>query len=184
MCRSAGQVFRRSRPIIYKHGGKLAASLGDTHISTNLTIRSVQAWYSSSLGPTMTAVQIYWLGNHEIEWGISLTAPVRTGVDEANRSMQLAITQREAVTDTARNLQIVSAAGSCQTKVLSQRVAHLLTRKNDPLPPSNIVAFTSTNKTTDEFQRRKHRCLYPVERGGRGAIPMRPRCIRVKSDRP
>ena len=56
--------------------------------------------------------------------------------------------------NTARNLQILACAGSGKTEVLAQRVAHLLTRHNDPLAPANIVAFTFTNKAADELRRR------------------------------
>ena len=56
--------------------------------------------------------------------------------------------------NTARNLQILACAGSGKTEVLAQRVAHLLTRHNNPLAPANIVAFTFTNKAADELRRR------------------------------
>ena len=68
--------------------------------------------------------------------------------------MQLTRFQREAITNRARNLQILACAGSGKTEVLAQRVAHVLTRQNDPLAPANIVAFTFTNKAADELRRR------------------------------
>ena len=60
--------------------------------------------------------------------------------------MQLTAAQQRAVTHTGRNLQIIACAGSGKTEVLAQRIAHLLTRSEDPLAPANIVAFTFTNK--------------------------------------
>ena len=68
--------------------------------------------------------------------------------------MQLTAAQQRAVTHTGRNLQIIACAGSGKTEVLAQRIAHLLTRSEDPLAPANIVAFTFTNKAAAELQER------------------------------
>ena len=68
--------------------------------------------------------------------------------------MQLTAAQQEAVTYTGRNLQIIACAGSGKTEVLARRIAHLLTRSEDPLAPANIVAFTFTNKAAAELQER------------------------------
>ena len=68
--------------------------------------------------------------------------------------MQLTAAQQQAVTHTGRNLQIIACAGSGKTEVLARRIAHLLTRSEDPLAPANIVAFTFTNKAAAELQER------------------------------
>ena len=68
--------------------------------------------------------------------------------------MQLTRFQRDAITNTARNLQILACAGSGKTEVLAHRVAHVLTRQNNPLAPANVVAFTFTNKAAAELRRR------------------------------
>ena len=68
--------------------------------------------------------------------------------------MQLTVAQQQAVIHTGRNLQIIACAGSGKTEVLAQRIAHLLTRPEDPLLPGNIIAFTFTNKAAGELQER------------------------------
>lgn len=68
--------------------------------------------------------------------------------------MRLTRSQQEAITDTARNLQILACAGSGKTEVLAHRVAHVLTRQHNPLAPANVVAFTFTNKAAAELRRR------------------------------
>ena len=68
--------------------------------------------------------------------------------------MLLTTTQQEAVSDPARNLQILACAGSGKTEVLAHRVAYVLTRAHNPLAPANVVAFTFTNKAAAELRRR------------------------------
>ena len=68
--------------------------------------------------------------------------------------MKLTASQQQAVTHSGRNLQIIACAGSGKTEVLAQRVAHLLTRMEEPLSPPNIVAFTFTNKAAAELRER------------------------------
>lgn len=48
-------------------------------------------------------------------------------------------------------MQIVAAAGSGKTEVISQRVADLLA---DNLPPESIVAFTFTERAAEELANR------------------------------
>ena len=76
------------------------------------------------------------------------------------RIMQLTDAQQQAVTHRGRNLQIIACAGSGKTEVLAQRIAHLLTRLEEPLAPHNIVAFTFTNKAAAELQERIVRRTY------------------------
>ena len=68
--------------------------------------------------------------------------------------MRLTGSQQQAVTYRGRNLQIIACAGSGKTEVLAQRVGHLLTRTEEPLQPTNIVAFTFTNKAAAELRER------------------------------
>ena len=84
----------------------------------------------------------------------ALFAGMMVGLEGVKGPMELTEFQREAVTNRARNLQILAGAGSGKTEVLAQRVAHLLTRQPDRLAPADIVAFTFTNKAADELRRR------------------------------
>ena len=62
-----------------------------------------------------------------------------------------------AVTHRGSHLQIIAAAGSGKTEVVSQRVADLLT---EGVPPWAIVAFTFTERAAEEL---KHRIAVRVE---------------------
>lgn len=68
--------------------------------------------------------------------------------------MELTAPQRAAIRYSGRNLQLIACAGSGKTEVVAQRIAHLLTRRRDRLKPSNIVAFTFTNKAAAELKER------------------------------
>ena len=69
--------------------------------------------------------------------------------------MQLTETQQRAVEYTGRNLQLIACAGSGKTEVVAQRIAHLLTKKDDTrLEPRNIIAFTFTDKAAAELKER------------------------------
>ena len=69
--------------------------------------------------------------------------------------MELTKSQKEAVTYSGRNLQLIACAGSGKTEVVAQRVAHLLTKKGKGrLEPRNIVAFTFTEKAAAELKDR------------------------------
>lgn len=67
--------------------------------------------------------------------------------------MKLTDIQRRAVEHDGRNLQLIACAGSSKTEVVARRVVHLLTPgRTGALVPGNIIAFTFTDKATDELK--------------------------------
>jgi DNA helicase II / ATP-dependent DNA helicase PcrA len=72
--------------------------------------------------------------------------------------MNYTSSQLEAINTVDSNLQIIACAGSGKTQVISARIVEILRSKREQgVVPSNIVAFTFTDKAAGELKDRIHR---------------------------
>ena len=83
--------------------------------------------------------------------------------------MKLTINQEKAINEIDNHLQIVACAGSGKTEVITRRIANILDKKTD-VDPSEIVAFTFTEKAAESMKKRilkvlteKDDCKYSQE---------------------
>src|SRR5258708_26116927 len=87
--------------------------------------------------------------------------------------------QREAVTATDGPLLILAGAGSGKTRVITFRIAHLISERG--VDPGQILAVTFTNKAASEMRERVLRLLSTLkaQRGAPLISTFHSLCVRI-----
>src|SRR5438477_6908258 len=95
---------------------------------------------------------------------MALTSPGPQSADHPDGQLELLAglnpVQREAVEHPGGPLLIVAGAGSGKTRVLTHRIAWLISEQH--VSPFGILAITFTNKAADEMKRRVAALVGPV----------------------
>ena len=76
-----------------------------------------------------------------------------------------------AVTASGINVVVTAGAGTGKTSLLIDRILHLLTRRDQPLSLTQIVAVTFTNKAASELKLRVRQRLRLMKELARASMP-------------